>query len=181
VALHHRGDRFHSRCAEWLERLLIEGGPLVAPTLLEVEAAAALRRLTGDQQLVEEILAGSSALAFLELVPLTPPRAHRAAALAISTAVRGADAVYLELARERNDVLVTLDRQQLNVVPGLQRSRSRAGDVLGKAESRVRQAELNRQRAIERLLLVVADPTDHSTDSFPRDRTDLIRHQPRLP
>jgi len=113
VALHHRGDRFHSRCAEWLERLLIEGGPLVAPTLLEVEAAAALRRLTGVQQLVEEVLARSSARAFLELVPLTPPRAHRVAALAISTGVRGADAVYLELARERNDVLVTLDRRQL--------------------------------------------------------------------
>ena len=52
-------------------------------------------------------------LGFLELVPLTADRAARAASLATSTAVRGADAVYLELAEERNDVLVTLDRQQL--------------------------------------------------------------------
>ena len=114
VALHHGGDRFHARCAGWLERLLIEGGPLVAPTLLEVEAAAALRRLTGDEQSAQEVLAESSDLGFLELIPLTVPRAHRAAALAMSTGVRGADAVYLDLARERNDVLVTLDRQQLD-------------------------------------------------------------------
>ena len=114
VALHHGKDRFHSRCIRWLERLLIEGGPLVAPTLLEVEAAAALRCLTGDEQLAAEVLAESSALDFLDLMPLTVPRAHRAAVLAMSTGVRGADAVYLELARERSDVLITLDRQQLD-------------------------------------------------------------------
>lgn len=113
VSLLHAGDRFHSRSLRWLERNLVEGSVLVAPTLLEVETAAALRRLTGDEELSGAALELTADLGLLELVPLTADRAARAASLATSTAIRGADAVYLELAEERNDVLVTLDRQQL--------------------------------------------------------------------
>lgn len=113
VSLHHGRDRFHSRCLRWLERSLVEGALLAAPTLLEVEVAAALRRLTGDEELAGAAVELIRELEILELVPLTTARAARAASLAMSTALRGADAVYLELAEERNDVLVTLDRQQL--------------------------------------------------------------------
>ena len=113
VSLHHSRDRFHRPCVRWLERVLLDGEELVAPTLLEVEVAAALRRLTGDEALARQAIDRAASLGILDLVPLTAERSRRAAALASSAAVRGADAVYLDLALERNDVLVTLDRQQL--------------------------------------------------------------------
>lgn len=113
VSLCHLRDSHHATCAKWLERLLVDGTPLLAPTLLVVELGAALRRLTGDPVLAAEAVSELDESGILELVPLSGERARRAAALASRTALRGADAVYVELARERGSALVTLDRQQL--------------------------------------------------------------------
>lgn len=113
VALLHGGDRFHRRCTSWLESALLAGEGLAAPTLLEVEAAAALRRLTGDEKLARGALDLAAGLTALEYVPLTTERAASASRAALEASVRGADAVYLDLARERRDLLITLDRQQL--------------------------------------------------------------------
>jgi predicted nucleic acid-binding protein len=57
---------------------------------------------------VEELFA----LGAVELIPLDRERARRAAALAAASGVRGADAVYLALAQELVENLVTLDRLQ---------------------------------------------------------------------
>ena len=113
VSICHAGDRHHRRSTEWLASALEEGTALLAPTLLSVEVAAAVRRLTGDRALALAATTTVEELDAVELVPLTPHRAERAAALAATAGVRGADAVYLELARDRGDVLVTWDRQQL--------------------------------------------------------------------
>ncbi len=113
VSLLQEKDRHHRRCTRWLEGVLVDGPDLAAPTLLLVEVAAAIRRLTGDDELASEAVSSIEDLHILELVPLSDERSRRAAAIAGATAVRGADAVYLELARDRHDVLVSLDRQQL--------------------------------------------------------------------
>jgi len=97
----------------WLEEVLAEGRDLVAPTLLLAEVGAAIRRLTGDAEVASEAVSSLDDLRILELVPLSEERGRRAAEIAAATAVRGADAIYLELARDRHDVLVSLDRQQL--------------------------------------------------------------------
>ena len=113
VSIHHAGDRFHKRCAAWLEKALERGDSLTAPNLLAIESAASLRRLTGEESLaaeaVEELIEGG----WIRLFPLTRDRALAAAALAGATGVRGADAVYLALARELDEPLITLDRLQL--------------------------------------------------------------------
>ena len=96
-----------------VEERLLEEERLVAPSLLPVEVAAAVRRLTGDRALAT---AASSALEeadWIDLYDLTAERAGRAGEIAASTGVQGADAVYLELAVERGEELVTWDRQQL--------------------------------------------------------------------
>lgn len=113
VSLCHRADRHHRSSTSWLEDALIDGESLVAPTLLVVEAGAAIRRLTGDEAVAADAVAAIEELGVLELVPLSEDRSRRAAEIAGSTGVRGADAVYLELAAHRGDVLVTWDRQQL--------------------------------------------------------------------
>lgn len=113
VSLFHQGDRHHRRCAAWLEGVLGEGSPLASPSLLEPEVAAAIRRLTGDESLARGVVEEIERLEIVELVPLTNKRSRRVAEIAAATPVRGADAVYLELAHDRNDILVTIDRQQL--------------------------------------------------------------------
>ena len=111
VALHHAADKFHHRCTKWLGEALTHGVALQAPGLLIVEVAAAIRRLTGDEELAAESI--RELADWLQLFPLDHRRAEAAAALAARTGVRGADAVYLALARELREPLVTLDRQQL--------------------------------------------------------------------
>ena len=113
VSLCHAGDRKHAKSRRWLERALGEAERLAAPTLLRVEVAAAVRRLTGDGRLAEEALATVDGHGWVELVDLDSERSRRAAEIAAATGVRGADAVYLELAVQRGLALVTWDRQQL--------------------------------------------------------------------
>ncbi len=62
----------------------------------------------------------------VELIPVSIPLAGRAAVIAADERVRGCDAVYLALAEQTDDVLVTLDRQQLERGASLVRTRSPA-------------------------------------------------------
>jgi predicted nucleic acid-binding protein len=113
VALSHSGDRHHRRCREWLSSSLADGSALAAPSLLLAEVAAALRRLTEDEALARESAEALVELELVELHPLTLERAVAAASVAAELGLRGADAVYVALADERREPLITLDRQQL--------------------------------------------------------------------
>ena len=112
VAINHAADPAHPRCIGWLEAARASGERLLAPTLLVAEVAAAVRRLTGQETLASEVVEKLLTLGVLDLISLDLERSRRASALAAATGVRGADALYLALAQERGDVLVTIDRQQ---------------------------------------------------------------------
>jgi predicted nucleic acid-binding protein len=112
VALHHAGDRHHRVAFAWL-KALDSNERLAAPNLMVVEVAAAIRRLSGDADLAEEAADDVRSGGWIDLYPLTPEREEAATRMACDVAVRGADAVYLALAAELGQLLVTLDRQQL--------------------------------------------------------------------
>ena len=107
VSLCHSGDGNHARSRRWLELALGQEERVVAPALLRVEVAAAVRRLTGEAGLAREAVATVDDHGWVELVDLDDRRGRRAAEIAAATGVRGADAVYLELAVQRGQVLVT--------------------------------------------------------------------------
>lgn len=119
VATISETDRFRQRSARWLEACLREGASLFAPSLFAVEIAAAIRRLSGSRTVAERAVARLRDKAFIELLPLTWERAQEAAEVAARTGLRGADAVYVALARELGATLVTLDRQQLERGSGI--------------------------------------------------------------
>jgi predicted nucleic acid-binding protein len=111
--------------------------PLVSPTLLPVEVAAAVARTMDD-------IARAAALAALvrdwpnqALVPLDDDLADRAADLAARSRLRGADAVYAATAQQYGTTLITLDRQQLERLPPQVRT-ARPADVLGEEEANLR-------------------------------------------
>lgn len=113
VSLCHRKDRHHERSRDWLVSVLESDEALCAPALFVVEVAAAIRRLTGSEDHAREVLENLSELGIVTLIEVTVERSARAAGIAARTAVRGADAVYLELAASRDETLVTWDRRQL--------------------------------------------------------------------
>jgi len=113
VSLANDGDSYHDRCFQWFESSVREQHPMAAPGLLLVEVAASIRRLTGSTKLARRVLSELQEDELIELYPLTAARSEAAAEIAASIGVRGADAVYLALASELGETLITLDRQQL--------------------------------------------------------------------
>jgi len=91
--------------------------PLFCPTLLLVEVAAAITRALGDARRAVALAASLRGWPNQALVPLDRVLASRAADLAATATLRGADAVYAAVAQQYETTLVTLDRQQLERLP----------------------------------------------------------------
>jgi predicted nucleic acid-binding protein len=83
------------------------------PTLLLAECAAAIARATDDEDLAQQLLTLVEALPGLTLVPLSHALAHRAAEIAIHHRLRGADAIYVAVAKQAGHVLVSWDQEML--------------------------------------------------------------------
>jgi predicted nucleic acid-binding protein len=86
--------------------------PVIVPSLLLVEVASAVARATGDGAAALPYADAIAGPPHLTLVTLTAPLARQAAGLAAAHRLRGADAVYVAVARRYGTVLVTRDREQ---------------------------------------------------------------------
>ena len=114
VALINAQEPEHAASWAWFEAAREAREPLAAPVILLAEVAAALSRGVGDPpQLALQVVRQLEGASVIELVPVTPPLASRAAAIAASQRIRGCDAIYVALAEQMGARLVTLDAQQL--------------------------------------------------------------------
>jgi len=95
-----------------LTRLQAKGVPLIAPTLLLPETAAAIRRGQEDPDLARQFARALGRLPHLTLVPLDHLLALQATDIAALHRLRGSDAVYVAVAQRFACPLITLDRQQ---------------------------------------------------------------------
>ncbi len=113
VALVNSREPAYARCWTWLEATLATGEPISAPSILLAEVAAALSRGLGDAALARQVVEHLIKSSVVDLVPVSIALAGRAAAIAAEQRLRGCDAVYVALAQELRDSLVTLDREQM--------------------------------------------------------------------
>jgi len=86
--------------------------PVIVPTLLLTEVAATIGRVLGDTPAARSFVIRLSQLPYIRFASLTRPLALTAANLAAEYRLRGADAVYVAVARQFGTTLVTLDEQQ---------------------------------------------------------------------
>jgi len=113
VALINTHEADHASSWAWFQEAQAAGEPILAPVILLAEVASAISRGIGDSTLAHQVVEQLGHSKVIELVPITPTMAERAAAIAADREVRGCDAIYLALAEQMDDYLVTLDRQQL--------------------------------------------------------------------
>ena len=106
-------DVNHAVSRLWLYRHLRAGGRVIAPTLLLVETAGALARRTGDQAGAMTIASRLRRLPRVRWVALDGASRDDAARLAIQLGLRGADAVYVAVARRLGVPLVSWDSEQI--------------------------------------------------------------------
>jgi predicted nucleic acid-binding protein len=78
--------------------------------LAPAECAAAIARPTGDSSLAEELVAIVEDFPGINLVSLDLPLAHKAAQIAVSYRLRGADAVYVAVAEAFNCRVISFRR-----------------------------------------------------------------------
>lgn len=117
VAAFLTGDANHDASAAVL-RALVQGRQQTAtPVLALPEIAGAIARRTGDNELAVAAVAFLRKQTWLEFVLIDEPLARGATDIAIRQRLRGADAVYVALASQRDGILITLDREMLERAP----------------------------------------------------------------
>ena len=102
----------HEESHRLLTQFHEQATPIIAPTLLLPEVAAAVSRGREDENLAREFAASLSRLPHLVLVPLDTALAQQATDVAAQYRLRGSDAVYAAVALRFGSTLVTLDREQ---------------------------------------------------------------------
>ncbi len=96
----------------WLNRYLADGGIIIIPALLLSEVAGAISRRTGQPDLGHRAANAVLRIPNLRLVSVDARLGKEAAELAADLRLRGADAVYVALARYLGIPLITWDREQ---------------------------------------------------------------------
>jgi predicted nucleic acid-binding protein len=102
----------HEDSHRLLARLQEQATPIIVPTLLLPEVAAAVGRGREDEALAREFATSLSRLPHLVWVPLDTALAQQAVDVAAQHRLRGSDAVYAAVALRFGCTLVTLDREQ---------------------------------------------------------------------
>jgi predicted nucleic acid-binding protein len=113
IALINTLEADHAGSWAWFEQALSDQERISAPVILLAEVAAALSRGLGDPTLAHRVVQNLRQSTLVSLAPVTSSLAERAAEIAASQLIGGCDAVYVALAKQLGDTLVTLDRQQL--------------------------------------------------------------------
>lgn len=107
------------------------GDPVIVPTLLLPEIAAAVARASDDADGALAYASATAGLPHLTLVALTPTMARQAAELAAAHRLRGADSIYVAVARRYGTTLISRDEEQRvrgSAVVACQRPDDVAGD-----------------------------------------------------
>lgn len=103
----------HTESLAILTAIQQAGDPVVVPTLMLAEIAAAVARASNDSAGALQYANAAAALSHLTLIPLTAATARQAAELAAHHRLRGADAVYVAVARRYGTALISRDNEQL--------------------------------------------------------------------
>lgn len=109
----------HDASRAFIRTARSRGEKIIVPTLLLPEVVGAISRVRNDTKLGEIIGKRIIALPMIRWVDLDLELAQRAAQLAATHRVRGADAVYAAVALSHGCDLVSLDHEHLTRLPSV--------------------------------------------------------------
>ena len=106
-------DFFHSDSKRLFNRLFEQGETLAIPDIALIEIAGAVPRISGDFDRAIKVVEAVQSLSTLQCHASTGRMSQLAIAIAASQRMRGADAVYVALARELEAQLISWDVEQV--------------------------------------------------------------------
>lgn len=99
----------HQECKRLMNKISNAEHTTVAPYSVFVEVVAAIKRRTKSSELAERIGNDLQLMETIHFLELTGLRVNEAANIAKKTGLRGMDAIVVQVAKETNTALVTLD------------------------------------------------------------------------
>ena len=114
LALVNAHEPAHAQSWRWLQQAQQDGERIVAPVILLAEVGAAVSRGQNDPTLAHQVRQQLAQSSLIQLEEVSRDLAIRSAEIAIDYRIRGCDAVYVALAEQLSDYLITLDQQQLS-------------------------------------------------------------------
>ena len=114
-----RHDPNNARATAWVGRHVRNGGILTAPTIIAVEVAAAVSRRTSNINDAHAAANQLYALPFVRLAPIDQALIVDATNLSADLGLRGADAIYVALAKQLGVPLLSFDTEQLTRPAGI--------------------------------------------------------------
>jgi predicted nucleic acid-binding protein len=105
-------DVNHMASRVWLENFAVGENQFVAPTLALAEISSSVARRAEDAKSGHEAVKLVLRLPSLRLINLDRPLSELAAQLAADYMLRGADSIYVAVAKQLNIPLLTLDEEQ---------------------------------------------------------------------
>ena len=105
-------DVNHNASRVWLEKFAAEEDQFVAPTLVLAEISGSVARRAEDARSGHEAVKLVLRLPSLRLINVDRSLSELAAQLAADYMLRGADAIYVAVAKQLDIPLVTLDEEQ---------------------------------------------------------------------
>lgn len=114
VALANTHELHHNQCRAWFRDMARRNKSIFAPAILLAEVGAALSRGMDDPKTGHQMREFLIESKLITLQPISLDLAKQAALIAINQRIRGCDAIYVALAQQLEEPLITLDNQQLN-------------------------------------------------------------------
>ena len=105
-------DEFHAAVKSWMEEQREAGVQFISPALLLAEVGGAISRRTGEPRLGKKAITQLENLPGLRLVEMDNELVRQAAKLAAELGLRGADSMYVAVARRLDLPLITFDVDQ---------------------------------------------------------------------
>ena len=103
-------EEFHEQCKKLMKKVSDADYAVVAPYTVLVEIVAAIKRRTGSGELAERIGNDLLRMETVYFFELSEFRAKEAAEIARKTGMRGMDSIVVQVAKENNAGLITLDK-----------------------------------------------------------------------
>ena len=112
VAYYYQDDTGHDAARDWFRARPRDRTSLRAPAIVLSEVSGAIARRAGRDMgvLVQTQLMQPG---FLDVHPIGPVLASRASGIAVRLRLKGCDAIYVALAEELGEELITLDAEQI--------------------------------------------------------------------
>jgi len=113
VAVINSHEPGHISSFNWFSNILSTGVAVSAPVILLAETAAAISRGQNDPERAYRAIRLLTETDYIMWYPVNQALAFRSAEIAADYKIRGCDAIFVALAEQLGEELVTLDNEQL--------------------------------------------------------------------